>query len=158
MILCRFATLHVLRSLIAAMLIAPLLAAATPASDAAIRKLMMATWDKPESRLDVAPVVIAGDWAIAGWTQGDRGGRALMLRSKHGDWSVLACGGDGLKEAKALALTGMSEPTARTLAALLAKAEARLPASRLAKFSTFDGLVRMDAAGHHPPAASGAKH
>lgn len=158
MIRVRFVTLRVLRFLLAALLIAPLLATATPADEAAIRKVMATTWDKPESRLEISPVVVSGAWAIAGWTQGERGGRALMLRSKHSDWSVLACGGDGLKDPKALALTGMPEATARTLAAALAKAEARLPASRLAKFSTFEGLVRMDAAGHHPPAASATKH
>ena len=154
----RLGNLHVVRLFIATLLIAPLIAVAAPADETAIRKVMTSTWDKPESRLEISPGVVSGDWAIAGWTQGERGGRALMLRSRHGDWSVLACGGDGLKDAKALAMTGMPEPTARTLAASLAKAEARLPASRLAKFSTFDGLVRMDAAGHHPPAASAAKH
>lgn len=147
-----------LRPWAAALLIAPLLASAAPADEAAIRKLITATWDKPELRLEISPVVVSGAWAIAGWTQGERGGRALMLRSAHGDWSVLACGGDGLKEAKALAMTGMPESTARTLAAALARAEAQLPASRLAKFSTFEGLVRMDAAAHHAPAGSGVRH
>ena len=29
--------------------------------------------------------------------------------------------------------------------------EAKLPAAQRAKFSTFDGVVRMDANGQHPP-------
>ncbi len=155
MILDRFGVLRVLRSFIAPLLIAPLFAAATPADEAAIRKVMTATWDKAESLLEISPVVVSGTRAVAGWTQGERGGRALTLRSKHGDWSVLACGGDGLRDAKALAMTGMPEPTARTLAAALATAEARLPASRLTKFSTFEGLIRMNTAGHHAPVDAG---
>jgi len=158
MIHVRFGMIRVLRSVLATLLIAPLLAAGTPADDAAIRKVMLATWDKPEPRLEISPVVVVEGWAVAGWTQGERGGRALMLRTRRGDWAVLACSGDALKDPTALEMAGMPEDIARRLATSLTQAEANLPASRLAKFASFEGMVRMDGAGHHPPAASGAKH
>lgn len=126
--------------------------AAEPAADqAAIRHVMMAQFDKPDARLQVAPVVVAGDAAVASWAQGDRGGRALLFR-KHGQWKLAACAGDALKEVKMLRETGVNAKDAETLAANLVKAEAALPASLRAKFSTFDGFVKMDAAGEHPPA------
>lgn len=131
------------------------LAAATPADDvAAITHLLMATFDKPEARLAVAPVVVQGDQALAGWTQGERGGRALLQRH-HGAWQVAVCGGDGLTDPRLLANAGLAAAEARALVASLTQAEARLPPAQRAKFSTFDGLVRMDAAGHHPPSGAG---
>lgn len=131
------------------------LAPATAAGDAAaITHLLMATFDKPEARLSVAPVVVQGDQALAGWIQGERGGRALLKR-QHGEWQVAVCGGDGLTDPRLLADAGLAAADARALVASLVQAEARLPAAQRAKFSTFDGLVRMDAAGHHPPSGVG---
>lgn len=131
--------------------------AASPADEAAIRAVLSATWDKPEQRLSVAPIVVLGGHAIAGWTQGERGGRALLARSSSGKWEVTACGGDGLKEAKNLTLAGIPAATADGLAKALRQAEAKEPADRLARFSTFDALVRMDATGHDGHTASGTK-
>jgi hypothetical protein len=88
---------------------------------------------------------------VAGWTQGARGGRALLERNTHGQWLVTVCGGDGLKDAKTLELTGMSAETARQLAQNVAKVESDVLPRRRALFSTFDGMVRMDGHGAHPP-------
>ena len=51
-------------------------AAATDAEQAA--KAMRDIWDKPDAPLVVEPVVIEGDYALAGWVQLERGGRALL--------------------------------------------------------------------------------
>jgi len=123
--------------------------AADTAEQAAIRHLLMHTFDKPEARLMVDPIVVQGAHAVAGWTQGERGGRAVLRRDGKG-WQITVCGGDGLKQAQALADTGMPAADAKALAQALAAAEARLPASQRAKFSTFEGLMRMDAHGGHP--------
>lgn len=132
--------------------------AAEPADEVAIRQVILSTWDKPEARVEVGPVVVAGNHAVAGWTQGQRGGRALMARDASGHWAVAACGGDGLKDVKTLESTGMSAAQAKQLSASLAKAEANVAPARRAQFSTFDGLMRMNAADHHADhAASGAK-
>ena len=128
------------------------LQAAEPTKDeASIRHVLMATFDKPEARLVVDPVVVVGVHAVAGWAQGERGGRALLLQ--HGsEWHITLCAGDGLKQAKLLREAGISRADADALAKDLATAEAKLPAAQRAKFSTFDGVVRMDANGQHPPA------
>jgi len=115
-----------------------------------IRHAMMATWDKPDARLTVEPVVISGNHAVAGWLQADRGGRAL-LRKDHGKWVVAVCAGDGLKEAKLIEQAGVPVAAARDLAQKLAAAEAKLPAAQVKKYSLFDGWLKVDG-GHHAPA------
>lgn len=128
-------------------------ATAGSADAAAIRSAMMATWDKPEARLEVAPISIEGGHAVAGWIQGDRGGRALLRRDAHGQWLVAVCGGDGLKDPKMLAMAGLSASAARSLASKVVQAESAMPAPRRALLSLFDGMVHMDAQGQHPPSA-----
>lgn len=124
-------------------------AGAAFASDTdAIRAAMMKTWDRPDSRLVVDPVVVSPEYAIAGWSQGEMGGRAL-LRKKAGAWEVTMCGGDDLKKPDLLVKAGMTPATAQKLAADLARSEAALPRERLALLSKFEGLVTVDpAAGH----------
>lgn len=122
----------------------------TPATadDAAdIRGLIAATWDKPDANVDVGPIVVSGDHAIAGWTQGPRGGRALLRRTSHG-WSVHLCGGDALKDAAALEQSGVPHAAATHLVTTLASAEANLSPERRAALATFDGLMPVDG-GHH---------
>jgi hypothetical protein len=131
-------------------------AADAPGDPAAVRHVLMTQFDKPESRLQVEPVVIAGDAAVASWAQGDRGGRALLFRHGAG-WQIAVCAGDALKEAKVLREAGVKAGDADAMARSLAAAEARLSAAQRAKFSSFDGLLRMDAAGQHPPAHSHPK-
>jgi hypothetical protein len=129
------------------------LLAATPAlagqAEDQIAKLMHGTFDRPDAKLAVDPVVVAGDYAIAGWSQGDLGGRAL-LRQHRGAWSVVLCAGDGIKSAEALRQAGIPAAEATTLVASLAEAEKHIPPERLALFAKFEGIVTMDASGAHP--------
>jgi copper(I)-binding protein len=111
-----------------------------------IEKTLKSMFDKPENPLTVSPVVVVSDVAIAGWTQGAMGGRAL-LRRVHGKWSIQLCSGDALKEAAALEKAGLSAGDASALASALAQAEAGLDAARLKLFSSFEGTVLMDAHG-----------
>ncbi len=124
-------------------------AIAGPDEDA-VRDLLHSTFDKSDNRLVVEPVVIAGNYAIAGWTQSDMGGRAL-LQSKHGNWALILCAGDGIKSAEALRQAGLSNEAANALSRELSTAEEKVPADRLAMFAKFEGLVRMDDTGNHPP-------
>lgn len=127
-------------------------AAAHDSSDGgAIRHLMMATFDKPEAPLTVTPIVVQGDLAVAGWAQGEMGGRAL-LRRKGDAWMLALCSGDALKEAASLMHFGLSQAEAEVMAAAIAEAEAGIDPALVAKFATFDGVVMMDEEGHHPPA------
>ncbi|KXU38313.1 hypothetical protein AXE65_01740 [Ventosimonas gracilis] len=135
-------------------LILPVSAAANPnesTDEIGIRQIMMSTWDTPQTRLEVGPVVIKDKWAVAGWIQGQRGGRALLTRNVHGQWQVSVCGGDGLKEANTLVMTGMPFDAAQDLAQQVEKAEAAIPAERLALFATFEGMLRMEGMHSHPP-------
>jgi hypothetical protein len=125
-------------------------AADVTADQASIRRVLMTTFDKPEARLVVDPVVVVGVHAVAGWAQGERGGRALLLR-RGTDWHITLCAGDGLKQAEVLREAGLSQADADSLAKGLATAEAKLPAAQRARFATFDGVVRMEASGQHPP-------
>lgn len=114
---------------------------------AAIRNIIGSQWDRPESKVDVGPVVVTGDHAIAGWTQGDHGGRALLSRA-NGKWRVVLCAGDALKQADTLQQTGIAASIAAKLSSDLIAAEMDVPAERLARFASFKGLVEMPEKGH----------
>jgi hypothetical protein len=132
-------------------------AAAGPEDEATIKRLLQTTFDRPEARLVVEPVVVAGDHALAGWSQADMGGRAL-LRRRGGAWSLILCSGDGIKSADALRHAGVPAGDAASLAAKLSDAEAQLPKERVALFATFEGTVMMNADGGHPPVQHGQMH
>lgn len=116
--------------------------AAAETSEEAVRAVLLKTWDKPDAKLVVDPVVVVGDHAIAGWTQGVRGGRAL-LKLRSGSWSVVLCSGDPLKQASALVEAGVLEENARRLVRDLSAAERRADPARVRLFATFEGVVRM---------------
>lgn len=63
--------------------------------------VMKAQFDTPENPLTVDPVSIEGDFAVAGWSQGSKGGRAL-LKLVDGQWTIHLCAGAGLKQAQLL--------------------------------------------------------
>lgn len=132
--------------------LATLLTACEPSQtkdNAAVRQVMMSTWDRPNTRLNVGPVVTDGAAAIADWTQGQLGGRAYLTRDGHG-WRVVLCGGDALRTPEGLASLGLPAATATRLAARLRRAEADVAPDRLTRMSNFRGLVRMDSPAHAP--------
>jgi hypothetical protein len=118
--------------------------AAAGADDDAVRDVLMKAFDRPEARLVVDPVVVAGAHAIADWTQGTHGGRALLRQGVKG-WVLILCAGDGIKDPKALQLAGLSATEAAELTTRLAAREQSLSAEQLVRLSSFEGIVRMDA-------------
>jgi copper(I)-binding protein len=130
------------------------LSADTRADQAAIRDLMRGAFDRPEAPLAVEPIVVQDDVAVAGWAQAETGGRAL-LRKTHGKWMLVLCSGDALKDSAALGQMGIAPAAAATLAKAVVAAERSLPPARLAMFSRFEGIVRMDESGDHPPGHGG---
>lgn len=127
-------------------------AAALAADDrAAVRDLLLRTFDRPEARLVVDPIVVDGDVAIAGWVQGDLGGRAF-LRRKDDAWSIDLCAGDALKERESLEKLGLQKSRADSLAAAVRTAEKSLNPAVLEKFSRFDGMYAVDEHGGHTAA------
>lgn len=129
---------------------------AAPDHDA-IRHVLMTTFDKPDARLVVDPVAVSGEYAIAGWSQGDMGGRALMRKKGHA-WEIVLCAGDDLKKADVLIKVGLPAAAANSLATSLAAAEAKLAPDRLALFSKFEGMVMVSGDGHHGPAQPAGHH
>ena len=129
---------------------------AAAASDGdAILQLLMKTFDRPDARLAVDPVVVANDHAVADWIQDNRGGRALLKR-KAGQWMLVLCSGDAIKSAEALRHAGEPTSDAARLAANLESVESSLPADHRALLDTFEGTVLMGADGEHPTGAHGA--
>ena len=104
--------------------------------EAQIQAVIGKTYDKPNNKVNTTPISIADDFAVADWTQGKRGGRALMKRI-NGNWEILACGNDGLKDTKSLVKAGMSEKTASIIVKKLADLEKLEDPRRLAKFNLF---------------------
>jgi copper(I)-binding protein len=106
----------------------------------AIIATMKAQFDTPENPLTVEPVIIEGDNALAGWAQGEKGGRALLAR-QHGKWQVTLCGGADLRMPAFLGQHGVS--AAETLSSMYNTAEDTLGADKTALYSTFEGVVMI---------------
>jgi hypothetical protein len=94
----------------------------------------------PLAPIEVGPVVVSGNHAIADWTQGDYGGRALFERGDYG-WMLLLCSGDSIRRAENLKRAGVPDFNAGFIADQLAKAEAALPPERLARMKRFVGTA-----------------
>jgi hypothetical protein len=119
------------------------------ADEVAIVDALTRMFDKPESRLVVGPIAASGNAALADWTQGALGGRALLKRH-DGQWSIELCGGDSIKNESALAMAGIAPAEARKIVAEISEEEKGEPTERLKFIAAFRGVVRMDAHGTHP--------
>jgi hypothetical protein len=140
------------RLLLAAVLLPIAVARAQPDEAAAIAAMLHAMFDKPGVILSVTPVVVSGGHAIADWSQGEDGGRALLRRTGT-SWQVVLCAGDAIRSRAALAQAGVPPDEAERLARDLAAAEQALKPEVAARFSRFDGVVMMSPSVEHPPAA-----
>jgi hypothetical protein len=101
-----------------------------------IRDLIGSTFDRPDARVISDPIVIERDYALADWTQGDHGGRAL-LHKVGGRWQIDLCAGDSIRTSDGLIRSGVPAPVASPLAQRLVEAERELPPSLLSQFSSF---------------------
>ena len=119
-----------------------------------IAAVMKKQFDRPDAPLSVAPVTVLGNYAVAGWIQGGKGGRALMQKDANG-WFISVCAGDGLKDAKVLQTTGMSGDNAAKLATAVKAAEAKLSKDQLALFASFEGMLKVGPTGHGAAAGHG---
>lgn len=109
--------------------------------DGLIRQATETHFGSPQAPIDVGPVVISGDHAIADWTQGDFGGRALFERGSHG-WGLLLCSGESIRRAENLKRAGVPAFNAERIAEQLAAAEVALPPERLARMRRFVGTAQ----------------
>ena len=116
-----------------------------------IQTLISTIYDKPNIKIETTPIVVVNEYAIADWTQGERGGRALLQRI-NGKWAIMACGADGFKDAKKLADAGIPLPQANSLVAKLTTAEKSIDPHRLHLFSLFgtkNDPIKKDHHEHH---------
>lgn len=131
------------------MLSATIISAGETDADA-IRQLMRHSWERADAPLEVNPVTVEADYAVAGWTQGERGGRALLRRAQEG-WHVVICAGDALLDPTTLRDAGLDAGAADQLAASVVRAEQGVPAERRQQFASFQGTMRVDGV-HGQPA------
>ena len=127
----------------------PLLAKADAAQEQqSIQQLMRHNFESPDAPLDVAPITVEGDHAVAGWVQDQRGGRALLRKGAHG-WRVVLCAGDSLLDPATLRSAGLADADAAQLSEAVRNAEATQAPERVKQFAMFQGVVKVDKdAGH----------
>jgi hypothetical protein len=124
------------------------IAQATPDDETNITQVMLKQWDKPESRLNVSPIVVAADYAMVGWTQGEKGGRAI-LHKHHEIWQVMLCGGDALTKIEQLTQAGLDPKIANALIQGFKKQAQKLSSQEIEKMSLFEGVVNVTPAQSH---------
>lgn len=120
---------------------------ALDANEHQITMVMKKLFEKPDAPLTVVPISVVGDYAVAGWIQGDRGGRAFLQKDNN-QWSISVCGGSGLTQAREMQTIGMKSDAAARLAAAVVAAESKLGADKRKLFDGFKGMVKVDPAGH----------
>ena len=105
-------------------------------SEEDVAKVISKIYDKPNQKVLTSSVAVVDKFAIADWTQGNRGGRALM-KNINGQWAITACGADGIKELKNLKDAGIPIKTAEALIIKLNQLEKAEDPKRLKMFSLF---------------------
>ena len=110
--------------------------------------VMKAQFDRPKAPLGVDAVAVNGEWAVAGWAQDGKGGRALLKKREKG-WSIHLCSGASLRDAVKLAEIGVPNDYAMSIAAQVAEAEGKLPPATVALFDSFEGTILIEG-GEHP--------
>jgi periplasmic copper chaperone A len=121
-----------------------------------ITAVMKKQFDRADAPLVVEPVTVVGDYAVAGWTQTGKGGRALLQKGHHG-WAISVCAGDGLTKVDVLKTTGMSGANAEKLAKSVTAAESKLSKDKLKLFASFEGMVKIEASAGHGDHAAHSK-
>ena len=110
-----------------------------------ITMVMKQLFEKPDAPLTVVPISVEGDYAVAGWIKGGRGGRAFLQKDKN-QWAIAVCGGSGLTQADVMQSIGMKSDAATRLAAAVVAAEGKLSADKRKLFDGFEGMVKVDQA------------
>lgn len=115
----------------------------TGADQQAIAQLLQHTWGHADGALVLGPITIEAEHAVAGWTQGERGGRALLAHNAQG-WRVVLCAGDALLDAATLRDAGVAAAQVKPLLAAVGEAEQAIAPARVQQFARFQGLMAPD--------------
>jgi len=135
-------TVRIAVAVMAAALFATACGSSSSEAEKAVASVLHARFDQPGAELVVDPIAAADAFAVAGWTQGDKGGRALLQKGSKG-WILVLCGGESLRSVQGLTRLGVPEHQAMEITKELAREEKRISAERLAKMARFMGEVRM---------------
>lgn len=134
------------------MLVYGALANPASASDDAvdIRAKINHEFDRPYAVVVIDPIVIEQGYAIADWVQNETGGRAL-LQQKSGQWTIMLCSGNALKQANKIVDAGVPRAAANQLARRLSDAEKNIPPEKIKQFGMFgmEKQARDEHAKHH---------
>jgi hypothetical protein len=122
-----------------------------------ITMVLKAQFEKPEAPLRVEPINVEGDFAVAGWSQGGRGGRAFLQKDRN-QWFISICGGSGLTQADVLQSIGMGSAAATKLASAVVASEGKLGADKRKLFDGFEGMTKIDPAEGHGNHAQHGQH
>jgi copper(I)-binding protein len=125
---------------------------AAPEDTALIKRAIEAEFGQPDRPLVVHPVSVRHGFAIAGWTQGNAGGRALL--QQHGTtWQIVLCGGDALLQQRILSGAGIPDDDAAPLLVETRTAEASLPLATRQRFAGFTGVIALTSTAQREHAA-----
>ncbi|GEM_PF-5001178 len=114
-----------------------------PAEIRGVAAALRAALGAPEAM--IAPIVLDGDTAIAGWTLGHMGARALLRRSSDG-WHVEMWSGPSLSLPTTLTSRGVPRSVGDRLRSELSATEAALGTAFIARFDAFPGTVLLSEA------------
>lgn len=137
-----FRTVRVATTIIAVALLTSACGSSSTDAEKAVASILHARFDQPGAELIVDPIAANGAFAVAGWTQGEKGGRALLQKGSKG-WLLVLCGGESLRSMQGLTRLGVPQHQAMEITKELAREEKRVSAERLAKMASFTGEVRM---------------
>ena len=115
---------------------------------AQIETLLKDQFDQPDSPLRVLPIVIDGSHAVAGWSQGDKGGRAYLTKTGS-SWSVRMCSGESLTQEDTYTQFGVSNAQASSLTSKLLQEEKIMGDGFSERLSSFQGTIILDGQSHH---------
>jgi hypothetical protein len=122
-----------------------------------ITSVMKKMFEKPNAPLTVTPISVEGEFAVASWIQGGRGGRAFLQKDKD-QWFIAVCGGSGLTQADVLQSIGMNPDAAARLAAKVVASEGKLGADRHKLLDGFEGMVKVEQAAGQDEHSMRGKH
>ena len=114
-----------------------------------IRSTINSTYDSPEYKVIIDPVVVKGKHAVASWIQQKKGGRVVLFRNTEGEWDIVLCSGKAVKDSEFLIKTGILKPEAEYLAKELASAETNISKEKIALFDSFKGVMRSSDSQEH---------
>jgi copper(I)-binding protein len=95
--------------------------------------------NKPD--IVIAPVVLDGAFAVAGWTHGEAGARVLLRRDTNDGWYVEMWSGESLMLPATLSSIGVPRSAAETLRRELSASEALLGRPFTERFDNYPGTV-----------------